>query len=321
MKKIKWGLIGCGKVVLKNETTPFINKNNTITAICTTSMTTAENAKKKLALKNCNCYTNIQDMLLNNNIDCIYIATPPKYHFMHLKILSKYNIPIYVEKPFVINFAEAKAIKSLYNKNQLVFIAHYKRLTKQVSIIKKIIDKKKIGDIISVHGIFDRQFNEELYKNSWIYNSDISGGGRFIDIAPHILDTLYYLFGEMKIINSNVVYDNIHNTEEIVKANINFDKTNCDLNFNFNSKYDIDKLIINGTKGKLITSINRDFNIYISYNNGKSKTIHLPKPKTWGIESINEINRVILKKKSKKRLCTIEEACLIQNYIDLIMKK
>ena len=85
MKKIKWGLIGCGKVVLKNETTPFINKNNTITAICTTSMTTAENAKKKLALKNCNCYTNIQDMLLNNNIDCIVYCYPTKISFYVFK--------------------------------------------------------------------------------------------------------------------------------------------------------------------------------------------------------------------------------------------
>lgn len=48
MKKTKWGLIGCGKVVLKNDKIPFINKNNTITAICTTTMLTAENAKKKI---------------------------------------------------------------------------------------------------------------------------------------------------------------------------------------------------------------------------------------------------------------------------------
>lgn len=129
IKKIKWGLIGCGKVILKNNKIPFINRNNTITAICTTNIQTAENAKKQLKLKNCNCYSNAEEMLTNNNIDCIYITTPPKFHYIYLKLLSKYNIPIYVEKPFVKSFKEAKFIKNMYQENSLVFVAHYKRST------------------------------------------------------------------------------------------------------------------------------------------------------------------------------------------------
>ena len=113
MKKIRWGLIGCGKVVLKNKTTPFINRNNTITAICTTTINTAKAAREKLKIKKCDCYDNVDEMLNNHNIDVIYIATPPKYHYIYLKKIKKYNIPVYVEKPFVRNYIEAKEI-SLY---------------------------------------------------------------------------------------------------------------------------------------------------------------------------------------------------------------
>ena len=106
MKKTKWALIGCGKVVLKNKTTPFINKKNTIIGICTTNIEHSKLAKEKLNLKKCGCYENAEEMVKNENIDAIYICTPPKSHYTYLKTLAKYNLPIYVEKPFVLNKKE-----------------------------------------------------------------------------------------------------------------------------------------------------------------------------------------------------------------------
>lgn len=321
MKKIRWGLIGCGKVVLKNKKTPFININNTITAICTTSVKTATNAKKKLKLKHCKCYDNIDIMLKDNNFDCIYIATPPKFHYYYLKKVQKYNIPIYVEKPFVTSLKEAEKIKKMYKSDNYIFVAHYKRLTRQIKIIKKLINNGNIGEITSVTGIFGRKFDINAYNNSWLYNKSISGGGKFIDIAPHILDTLYYLFGKMEITNSKVEYNSLYNTEEFVKTNIKFSNFNCVLLFDFNSKIDIDKIIINGTKGTIATSINRDFNIYVTYQNKKKKTYHIKKPKIWGIETVKEIDKYLITGIKNKNLCTLDDAYFIQQYMHLIMKK
>ena len=321
MRKIRWGLIGCGNVILKNKKIPFINRNNTIAAICTTDITSAKNAKEKLKLKNCDCYDNVEKMLENTKIDFIYIATPPKFHYLYLKELKKYKIPLYVEKPFVRNYKEALEIQNIYGNKTPVFVAHYKRLTKQIQKLKYLLRKNKIGKIESVEGNFARVFNEKLYKNSWIYKSDISGGGRFIDIAPHILDTIYYLFGEMEIKNSYVKYNKDLNTEEIVSANLMLTNIPLKLFFNFNSKQDLDCLIIKGEKGTIYTSINRDFNIYINYKNGKNKTYYYKKPKIWGIENVNEIDKFFNNKKKIKRICTMKEACIIQQYMDLIMKK
>ena len=312
MRKIRWGLIGCGNVILKNKKIPFINRNNTIAAICTTDITSAKNAKEKLKLKNCDCYDNVEKMLENTKIDFIYIATPPKFHYLYLKELKKYKIPLYVEKPFVRNYKEALEIQNIYGNKTPVFVAHYKRLTKQIQKLKYLLRKNKIGKIESVEGNFARVFNEKLYKNSWIYKSDISGGGRFIDIAPHILDTIYYLFGEMEIKNSYVKYNKDLNTEEIVSANLMLTNIPLKLFFNFNSKQDLDCLIIKGEKGTIYTSINRDFNIYINYKNGKNKTYYYKKPKIWGIENVNEIDKFFNNKKKIKRICTMKEACIIQ---------
>ena len=219
------------------------------------------------------------------------------------------------------NYKEAKEIKKLYKNSTSIFVAHYKRLTPQIQKLKRLIEKDTIGKIEYIEGNFTRIFNEKLYNNSWIYKSDISGGGRFIDIAPHILDTLYYLFGEITIKNSNIQYNKSVNTEDVVSTEIVLKNIPCKLFFDFNAKQDIDSLKIIGKKGIINTSINRDFNIYINYKNGKTKTYYFKKPKIWGIENIKAINKIYSKKNTKNDICTLNDACEIQRYIDLIMKK
>ena len=177
MKKVKWALIGCGKVVLKNKTSPFINNKNEIVAICTTKLEHSIEAIKKLNLKNCHGYDDVFKMLKNESIDAIYICTPPKFHYEYLKTLSNYNIQlIYVEKPFVLNSEQAKSILNLYKNNLTkVFVAHYKRLTPQIKKLKQIIISKKYGEIEGIEGYFSRVYNQKLAQNSWIYKKEISG--------------------------------------------------------------------------------------------------------------------------------------------------
>lgn len=323
MKKTNWALIGCGKVVLKNKTTPFINLNNTISAICTTSITNSKMAKKRLNLNKCKCYNNAIEMIKNEKIDAIYICTPPKYHYYYLKLLAKYKIPVYVEKPFTLNYNEAKEITEIYmNNNTYLFIAHYKRLTKKIQTLKKIVDKSIVGEIKQINGDFQRTFNKDLLENSWIYNKSISGGGRFFDIAPHILDIIYYIFGEFNDIKSSVILEEkLHDCENIV--NVIFSLQNnikCSLSFDFISNEDKDIVTFIGTKGKILLSINRDIPLQIfDNNNNLIKTYNFPKIKTWGIETVKEINKVLNNKKTSADLCRSFDATIIQKYIDIIL--
>ena len=324
MKKTKWALIGCGKVVLKNKTSAFINSTNTIVGICTTNTNHSKIAKNKLNLKKCGCYENVGEMLKNENIDALYICTPPKSHYTYLKTLAKYNLPIYVEKPFVLNKKEAEDIVKLYKKNNIpLFVAHYKRLTPKIKKLKSLLEKQKIGKIISIKGIFNRKFNNNLLKNSWIYNKDISGGGRFFDIAPHIFDIIYYFFGEFKNIHSIVEFETKkHNCENLVNVDFKIKDINCKLFFDLVAEEDKDVIYFYGTKGYIKTSINRDMPIYIYNKKEKIKrTFKFKKIKTWGIETIKEFNKFINKKNYTTNLCTGEQALKIQTYIDKSLKK
>ena len=325
MQKIKWALIGCGKVVLQNKTTPFINRYNKIVAICTTNIDHSNAAIDKLKLKKCNGYDNVFKMLEKESIDAIYICTPPKFHFDYLKILSKYHIPIiYVEKPFVLNKKQANEILHEYKKSSTkIFVAHYKRLTPQIQKLKKIIATKTLGDVLYIEGVFNRVFNHQLLYNSWIYKKEISGGGRFFDISPHILDILYYIFGNFQNIKSQVYYEQKeHSCESGLKTSFKINNINCSLSFDFKAKKDEDILIIHCTKGIIKTSINRDTTVYL-YNNSKVliKAIKFKKIKTWGIEAINTIDRLLYGKSYNTDIANLNDAYIIQTYIEEMLKK
>lgn len=323
MKKIKWALIGCGKVVLKNKTTPFINHHNTIISICTTSLEHSKKAIEKLNLKNCNGYDDVYKMLDNELIDAIYICTPPKFHFEYLNILSKYNIPIiYVEKPFVLNEQQCKQIIDKYQDSSTeIFVAHYKRLTPQIKKLKQLIIKKKFGEIFSIEGEFFRIFDNNLL-NTWLFNKKISGGGRFFDISPHILDCIYYVFGEFSNINSEIIFSKKFNScESKLITTFNINDIKCSLKFDFDSNFDKDIICIYCSKGIIKTSINRDSTIYIYNDNKIIKKIKFSKTKIWGQEAVNNIDKIFYKQKYDKDIATLDDAYTIQKYIDEILKK
>ena len=325
MKKVKWALIGCGKVILKNKTSPFINNKNEIAAICTTKLEHSINAIHKLKLKNCHEYDDVYRMLKNESIDAIYICTPPKFHYDYLKILANYNLQlIYVEKPFVLNSKQAKSILNLYKKKSTkVFVAHYKRLTPQIKKLKKIIMSKKYSEILSIEGYFSRIYDQKLIQNSWIYKKEISGGGRFFDISPHILDVLYYIFGEFKNIKSNVLYEQKeHNCESNVIAEFQMQNIPCKLHFDLNATSDKDILLIKCYNKNIKTSINRDSTIYILNKNNKIiKKYSFPKTKVWGLEAVKELDKLIFDKKYNHNIASLKDAYIIQNYIDDILKE
>lgn len=325
MRKVKWALIGCGKVVLKNKTSPFINNKNEIVAICTTKLEHSIEAIKKLNLKNCHGYNDVFKMLKNESIDAIYICTPPKFHYDYLKVLANYNIQlIYVEKPFVLNSEQAESILNLYKNNLTkVFVAHYKRLTPQIKKLKQMIISKKYGKIESIEGYFSRIYNQKLSQNSWIYNKEISGGGRFFDISPHILDVLYYIFGEFQNIKSNVLYEQKeHNCESNVITEFQIQNIPCKLHFDLNAMSDKDFLLIKCSNKDIKTSINRDSTIYILNKKNKiTKKYKFSKTKVWGLEAVKELDKLVFHKKYNHNIASLKDAYIIQNYIENIIKE
>src|SRR5436189_6101538 len=98
MKKIRWGIIGCGDVT-ELKSGPAFNKvnNSELVAVMRRNATKA----KDYALRHNvpKWYTNADDLINDPDINAVYIATPPSSHEDYTMAVLNAGKPVYVEKP------------------------------------------------------------------------------------------------------------------------------------------------------------------------------------------------------------------------------
>ena len=95
-----------------------------------------------------NLYTDFHSMLLNKDIDIIYIAVPNQLHYEYSRIALENGKHVICEKPFTITVAEAKNLKAIAIKyNIMIFEAISTLHLQNYHLIKKAIKDNTIGRI------------------------------------------------------------------------------------------------------------------------------------------------------------------------------
>lgn len=260
-------------------------------------------------------FTSVDELLADNSIDAVYIATPPGMHLNNALSCCQANKPVYIEKPLARNLTEAKKIINSFRENHIpIYIAHYYRTQPKFKFIKEQIKRKAIGIPSAVHFCLERYY-EPL---AWHYKPEISGGGRFFDIAPHSLDIIQNLFGNFFNINSIACnYNNEYQVEDVVTMTFMTESgVTCSANYFLNSNCKQDKMVIKGSKGKMSFSVHDNQSVLIESDDG-IKTYSFVEP-IW--EEQYMIQEVINALKGKENIAVSgEEALNIMDAMDIAL--
>ena len=194
MNKIKFGIIGCGRI--GNRHAEHINKFGKLIAVCDIDKTSVD-----LILKyNCNKYNKIDDLLNEKEIDVISICTPNGLHATHsIKSLNS-GFHVLCEKPMALTTKDCgEMIKASEDNNKRLFIVKQNRFNPPIMELK-IIDNNLLGNIISCQLSCFWNRNNDYYKNSWKGTKLMDGGTLFTQFS-HFIDLLYYLIGDVEKVN------------------------------------------------------------------------------------------------------------------------
>jgi predicted dehydrogenase len=227
MKQINWGIIGCGDVTEVKSGPAFSKvKNSSLIAVMRRNADKARDYAKRHHVPK--WYSDAELLINDLDINAVYIATPPSSHEDYTLAALKAGKFVYVEKPMTMNVASAKnMLQAVTDFNGKLSVAHYRREQPYFKKIKQLIDDKMIGDIklIRLH-FYRKNLSEEdllVPKYAWRIDESIAGGGLFYDIAPHQLDMMYHLFGEVDKANGFAVNRNkLYTAADIVSGNILF---------------------------------------------------------------------------------------------------
>ena len=144
-------------------------------------------------------YNDAQLLIGDEDVNAIYIATPPSSHATFAIMAMKAGKPVYIEKPMAATYEDCARINRISKETGVpCFVAYYRRYLPYFQKVKEIVSRGEIGNVINVQIRFAVPPRDLDYNNKnlpWRVQADIAGGGYFYDLAPHQLDLLQEMFG------------------------------------------------------------------------------------------------------------------------------
>jgi len=253
VKKIQWGIIGCGYVTEVKSGPGFQKaRNSSLVAVMRRNRELAKDYARRHGVPK--WYDDADDLIQDPDVDAVYIATPPYAHKEYTIRCAQAGKPVYVEKPMGMNFSECQEmIKACQEREVPLFVAYYRRCLPRFLKIKELLDAGAIGGI---RGIMMSLYAPLPGEFGWHYTPQVGGGGKFVDMGCHTLDFLDYALGPIKSVAGFAGNLGGHYlAEDIVTGAFEFESGVQAVGiWSFTASKMIDKTEIIGTIGKICFS-------------------------------------------------------------------
>jgi len=177
--KIRWGILGCGRIARKFAADLRLVADAELTAIASRNKETLELFAKDFP---CNhLHNSYESLVVNNEVDVIYVATPHSHHYEHTILCLNHDKAVLCEKAFAINSRQAmEMIKTAKERKVFLmealwtkFLPHYKKL-------QELLQQKALGDIKSVLVNFGFKTSDQSPRRLF---DPLLGGGTLLDIG------------------------------------------------------------------------------------------------------------------------------------------
>lgn len=227
MKEIRWGFIGCGEVVeLKSGPAFDMIAGSSVAAVMSRSKEKAASYAQRHSINK--YYNDVYDLIADDDVNAVYIATPPSSHATYAIMAMRAGKPVYIEKPMASTYEDCIRINRVSEDTGMpCFVAYYRRYLPYFNTVGKLLQDRAIGNVCNVSIRFSASpRNNDTSKGSipWRLQPEIAGAGYFYDLAPHQIDILQHYFG---VITRAHGYPSnragLYNVEDTVSASFAFE--------------------------------------------------------------------------------------------------
>lgn len=193
---VRWGIMGLGRIA--EEFAVNMNKIHPIYAVASRSGERTKEFKKKYHVVK--AYKGYEELLNDDSIEVIYIATVNSAHYQNIKDCLLHGKNVFCEKAMVAQASELKELEALAEEKGLFLfeamtIFHMPVMKK----IKKLVNDGKLGKIKMVKADFG-SLQEDDPTNRFF--SKGLGGGAMLDIGTYALSLVrYFMEGEIEEMN------------------------------------------------------------------------------------------------------------------------
>ncbi len=256
-KSIRWGFLGCGEVT-EHKSGPAFYKTDgsTVKAVMSRDIDKARDFANRHGIDR--YYNNAEDLIHDETVDAVYIATPPASHLSLALMCAEVGKPVYIEKPMARSYAECLTICQAFEEKALpLFVAYYRRSLPKVERLRDLLTQNMIGALrsfaIFLHKPIPKPDNGSL---PWRLKPEIAGGGLFTDLACHSIDLVEYLLGSIEDVQGFATNQSgVSEAEDLVCAQFQLENGILGTGqWCFSTNQRADSVIITGADGRITFS-------------------------------------------------------------------
>jgi len=275
MKKLViQGLGKWGEILVKSLTTSKIAK---FTAAVSRDPQMISLISKKYKLKP---YGSMEEAFNHQKIDGLVLCTPHSVHAKQIMDYTRFNKPIFVEKPLALNVSDAiNSVKKCKEKKIFLAVGQNRRFLSTYNYLKKMIEKNQLGKILHVEANFSGPSGFRHAKSGWRSNSKESPAGGMTGKGIHMTDLMISLLGLVKTVKARSKRQFLkNNMDDTTDVTLEFKNGSTGYLSTLTATADIWRFQVFGTKGW--AEIRDEHNLKIKMNNKKEIIINTPKINT-----------------------------------------
>ncbi|MBR5515096.1 MAG: Gfo/Idh/MocA family oxidoreductase [Clostridia bacterium] len=255
MRKIKWGVIGAGGIA-DRRTLPgmMLADNAELVAVMEVNMELSEKLREKYNAKF--AYDNYADLLANDEIEAVYIASPVICHKEQAIAAAKAGKHILLEKPAALTIEDGEEIlEAAKDAGVLIASGFMMRYHGYHQKVREMIAQGAIGNIVSARGQLTCWYPE--IEGAWRQDKSQSGGGALMDMGVHCIDLIEYITGSRVVEtcgfnNTRTFSYNVDDSSNILCKLDNGAVAYVDSHFNIPDEAAFCRLEFYGTKGSIL---------------------------------------------------------------------
>lgn len=198
-KKVKVGIIGCGWIAMAHIEKYMEMEDVEIVAGADLIPGKAEAFFKKYGLENVRCYPDHKSMIDAEELDAVSVCTYNCQHAEPTIYALEHGINVMLEKPFTVTLDEAVAVMKAEKKSgKILTIGFQPRMSKNMQMIKKIVESGELGDIYYLQAGGGRRAGIPTPFGTSFIDKKTGGIGAVGDIGSYSLDMLLNAVGYPK---------------------------------------------------------------------------------------------------------------------------
>ncbi len=194
---MNYALIGCGRISFNHVAAALENKLN-IVALCDVDPSHMQEKIEKFQLPaTVKTYTDYREMLKNEQLDLIAIATESGKHATIALDCIEAGVNLIIEKPIALSLEDADKIIALAEKKGVnVCACHQNRFNKSVQKIREAMEEGRFGRLF--HGTAHIRWNRgpAYYEQAPWRGTWEQDGGALMNQCIHNIDLLRWMMGD-----------------------------------------------------------------------------------------------------------------------------